>query len=243
MDKVLFWDFHGTLTWADSLWSKSLYQAALAFAPDCGITLQQVRGCLDNDGFPWHHPEKTYLDITEPANWWNYVNQLFFTTCRRLGLTDAEACQIVPQVRARVLDLGNYQLFDSAVQALSDLQRNGWRHIILSNNFPELPDICLGLGIGSFFEEYIVSARVGYDKPRLEIFRLALDAAGSPQTCFMIGDNPEVDIIGAQAAGIPGILVNCRKPDGAAARQAAFRCQDLGQLSALLNNLPSNLLA
>ena len=51
---------------------------------------------------------------------------------------------------------------------------------------------------------------------------------------FMIGDNPVADIAGAQAAGIPGILVNRPYPGDGPADQPAYRCETLIDLQALL---------
>ncbi len=230
MPRTLFWDFHGTLIKPGSIWSWNLLQAALTVQPDCGLTLADIRRHLDNDGFPWNHPERTYLAITQPDDWWLHVARLFVNTYRRCGLADHLINQIVPLVRGRILDPANYELFDGAVQVLAELKQSGWQHILVSNNFPELADICQAIGIGQFFTASIVSALVGYDKPRAEIYQLAREAAGHPATCFMIGDNPVADIIGAQAVGIPGILVNCRQPEDDVARPAAVRCADLPEV-------------
>ena len=48
---------------------------------------------------------------------------------------------------------------------------------------------------------------VGYEKPHLEIFRLALTAAGNPASAWMVGDNVVADVLGAERAGMRGILV------------------------------------
>jgi putative hydrolase of the HAD superfamily len=198
-NRVLFWDFHGTLTHADSLWSKSLHRAALAAFPGCGLDLGHVRACLDNDGFPWHRPEQEYQHLTEPEAWWAYVNQLFVTTCRRLDFDELQIREIVPRIRPQLLDPANFRLFNQTIPVLADLRRAGWRHVMLSNNFPELPKLCQILGLGDYFDCYVVSALAGFEKPRPEIFRIAWAAAGRPELCFMVGDNPEADIAGAQS--------------------------------------------
>lgn len=233
-EKVLFWDFHGTLTEPDSLWSRSLFRAALAVFPDCGLELAQVRACLDNDGFPWHHPERDYRGLANPEAWWDYVNRLFYTTLDRLGFSQDEADRIVPLVRPQLTDPAYFRLIDQAAEVLRDLQLAGWRHIMLSNNFPELPELCEALGIGQYFDQYIVSAAVGYEKPHPEIFRIAYEQSGRPEICFMVGDNPCADIAGAQGAGIPGILVNVPYLDDGPAAEPAHRCEKLSQLAELL---------
>jgi putative hydrolase of the HAD superfamily len=64
------------------------------------------------------------------------------------------------------------------------------------------------LGIAPYVEHILSSALVGYEKPRPEIFRMALDAAGGPAEAWMIGDSPTADYDGAEAAGISAILVH-----------------------------------
>lgn len=53
----------------------------------------------------------------------------------------------------------------------------------------------------------MTSARTGYEKPNPKMFAAALALAGTPERVWMVGDNPTADIAGAQAAGIPSILV------------------------------------
>ncbi|MFI5884541.1 HAD hydrolase-like protein [Streptomyces sp. NPDC051554] len=49
---------------------------------------------------------------------------------------------------------------------------------------------------------------------RLPWGRPRLDRAGSPERVWMVGDNPVADVAGAQALGIPGILVTPGRDDG-----------------------------
>ena len=92
---------------------------------------------------------------------------------------------------------------------------------MLSNNFPELRQISEDIGIARFFDEFVVSALVGYEKPRKEIFDYALKIANYPEEVYMIGDNPISDIIGAKNAGIKSIHIGGNSPD------ATFSCATL----------------
>lgn len=229
MNRVLFWDFHGTLTHPDKLWSINVWRAARELLPDCPVTLENVIACLDNDGFPWHHPEQARPDLTEPRLWWEHVDRLFYNTLLRCGLTDKEAGSATPHIREKILDVRNYRLFEQAGEVLAALRKAGWRHYMVSNNFPELQELCGALGIAPYFSGFITSALVGYEKPRREIFEQALDKAGRPERCFMVGDNPVADMLGAHNAGIPGILVHT-----AASADASFACHSLHEVCALL---------
>ena len=55
---------------------------------------------------------------------------------------------------------------------------------------------------------------VGYEKPRKELYDYAINLAGNPDICYMIGDNPIADIGGAKNAGITAVAVHeCRESE------------------------------
>ncbi len=64
-------------------------------------------------------------------------------------------------------------------------------------------------GLRPYFTTIIISGEVGTEKPGAAIFRLALERLnGEAGTSAHVGDNPTVDIQGAQDAGLTGIWVN-----------------------------------
>jgi len=64
------------------------------------------------------------------------------------------------------------------------------------------------VGLSAHFEELIVSARLGYDKPHPEIFRHALELMDvSPDRALHVGDSYPADVLGARAAGISPVLI------------------------------------
>jgi FMN phosphatase YigB (HAD superfamily) len=83
----------------------------------------------------------------------------------------------------------------------------GWRHAILSNHVPELPSMVSGLGLSHLIDVVFTSAATGYEKPNPRAFEIALEACGWPSESWMVGDNPIADIAGAEAFGIPAVLV------------------------------------
>ena len=79
------------------------------------------------------------------------------------------------------------------------------------------------LGLGGFFDEIITSARVGFEKPRIELFQYALRNLRGTSRAWMIGDSYSADIRGAEAAGLPAILVRKAHP------KAAVCCRSSGR--------------
>ena len=80
---------------------------------------------------------------------------------------------------------------------------------ILSNWGWHLPELCEQLGLASYFDFIVVSARVGCSKPNPCIFREMLRQAGTtPERTLHVGDSLSADVHGAQAVGITGVLVD-----------------------------------
>jgi putative hydrolase of the HAD superfamily len=88
----------------------------------------------------------------------------------------------------------------------------GFSQYIVSNNHPDLRKVLSDLHLTPWFSDVIVSGEIGFDKPRKEIFECALQRAGYPDICFMIGDNPVADGEGSKKANIPPLLVHCKEP-------------------------------
>jgi putative hydrolase of the HAD superfamily len=78
---------------------------------------------------------------------------------------------------------------------------------MFSNHVPELSALASALDLAGQFDRILTSALLGYEKPNPRAFELALDACGHPGEVWMVGDSPIADVAGAEALGIPAILV------------------------------------
>lgn len=66
-------------------------------------------------------------------------------------------------------------------------------------------------GLAGLFEAVIVSADVGWRKPKAAIFEAALGRLGlAPREALFVGDRPEIDVLGAKAAGMAAAWLNPR---------------------------------
>lgn len=218
-DHVLLWDFDGTLARRPGMWSGALLDILDAEQPGHPFTTAQVRAVLYN-GFPWHEPDVAHPQLSDPDAWWRHLADWLTRALIRLGLPTGPASSAAQLMRATYTDPAGWYLFDDTLPALRRLSGAGWRHAVLSNHVPELPQIIAALGIDGFFEAVVNSADTGYEKPHPQAFRAALAALAGPRRVWMIGDNPVADIGGAAAAGIDAILVRAADP-GDAAHHAA----------------------
>ena len=210
MNKALFWDFDGTLVKSVSLWSHSLLRALKDSWAECPCGLEDIRPHL-RSGFPWDTPQENLTHLTGEA-WWAHMNRHFENVCLALGANYTVAYAAAQKVRCILLEPGNYNLFEDTHTALQAMAALGFKQHIVSNNHPDLAPLLEQIGLSQYFSAVIVSGEIGFDKPRKEIFECALQKAGYPDLCYMIGDNPYADGEGAKNAGIMPLLVHLKHP-------------------------------
>jgi putative hydrolase of the HAD superfamily len=208
---TILWDFDGTLV-RHGMWSSALIDILDEFEPGHGIDTEQIRPFLKN-GFPWHEPEKYHHHLSTPEAWWSNIEAMFIRAYCGVGLSKTRAEQLAPLAHQRYIDPETHILFNDTIPALEALIKLGWKHIILSNHVPELPEIVKALPLSQFISHCITSAITGWEKPNSEAFRIALATAGNPDKVWMIGDSLDADVRGAEAAGIPAILVRNSQPE------------------------------
>jgi FMN phosphatase YigB (HAD superfamily) len=233
--RLILWDFDGTLASrrGETGWSLLLAELLDEHEPGCGITADHVRPFLRN-GFPWHRPDRAHPELSEPDVWWRHVEDVLVAAYVCVGIGRGRARELASLVRHRYVDTSlGWCLYDDTLPVLEELQARGWRHAILSNHVPELPTMVAALGLSSVIDAVFTSAITGYEKPNRYAFELALRTCGWPGEAWMVGDNPVVDVAGAEAVGIPAVLVRSAQRD-AAARYAA----DLNEVRAIISPEP-----
>lgn len=125
-------------------------------------------------------------------------------------------------------------LFPNTHETLSDLQKEGYRLHIITNGFKEVQHIKLAeSGLTNYFDLVLCSEEVGVNKPAPGIFAHALKSTGaSPTDSVMIGDDFEVDILGAVQSGMHAIHFD---PEEKRKRRADdWRIRDLSELPEML---------
>jgi HAD superfamily hydrolase (TIGR01549 family) len=122
--------------------------------------------------------------------------------------------------------------------ALGRLRAAGLRLGVVSNSDGRVAEALAAAGLLGYFDVIVDSALAGVEKPDPAIFRPALEALGvPPDEALYVGDLYEVDVVGAQAAGIPAVLLvpkDAAAPDG---------CATVGSLGALVDDLLKERLA
>jgi len=227
--RYLLWDFDGTLGYRVEAWRGPLAEVLLREIPESNLTAANFRPYLQG-GFRWHNPERAHRAGLSSDDWWAELHPVFENAFRQAaGLSDGDAQRMARAVRGCYLEPKYWRVFDDVLPCLEDLTADGWRHVVLSNHVPELPQIIEALGLAPHIERIFNSAETGYEKPHPQSFRNVIDALGSVDGLWMIGDSVTADVGGAKAVGIPAILVRSRDP------RADFCCEGLAELRGLLH--------
>jgi HAD superfamily hydrolase (TIGR01549 family) len=97
--------------------------------------------------------------------------------------------------------------FEGAIAALGVLRERGHRLALLTNGSALFQRRKLQrFALEPLFDLILIEGELGYGKPDARVFQAALDHFGvAPQEAWMIGDNLEADIAGAQQLGICGV--------------------------------------
>jgi putative hydrolase of the HAD superfamily len=110
---------------------------------------------------------------------------------------------------------------DDTHDALGRLKRAGLRLGVVSNSDGRVEEALAAAGLTQYFDVIVDSTVAGVEKPDPAIFRAALDALGvPPEEALYVGDMYEVDVVGANAAGMPAVLIvppGAPRPPGCAA--------------------------
>jgi len=216
---VVLWDFDGTLAERPGMWGLCMVEVLDEQERGHVVTPDALRPLL-REGFPWQTPAVGHPELCEAEAWWRYVGGLLARVYENVGYSEERSAELARLTRARYVDTAaGWSVFADVAPALDRLRARCWEHVLLSNHVPELPSIVESLGLAPYFDAVLTSATTGYEKPHPEAYALALRAAGSCGEVWMVGDNYDADVAGAEAAQIPAILA--RRHDERAARRVA----------------------
>ncbi|HEV8652986.1 MAG TPA: HAD-IA family hydrolase [Actinomycetes bacterium] len=106
-------------------------------------------------------------------------------------------------------DPAAYKLFDDARPALDALAARGLKLGVISNFEPWLATVLELEGVDHLFAATAISGVLGVAKPEPGIFLSALQQAGvEAGSAIHVGDHLDVDVTGARAVGMTGVLID-----------------------------------
>ena len=182
--------------------------------PDLPVTGDDLKSHLQT-GFPWHTPEKTHPELDTPRAWWDALAPVLERAYAAVGVGPELARELSLRVRENFVDPGQWRVYGDVLPTLDVLSGHGWTHLVLSNHVPELSEIIGGLGLSRRISRVFNSAETGHEKPHPGAYRAVLETLEAHRDVWMVGDSVRADVIGAEAAGIPAVLVRRPHPDAA----------------------------
>ena len=141
------------------------------------------------------------------------VHERFRMLFRRLQIPEGPEVSALMEagIAEHTRQLARAMEFPESHRSLLDRLQSRYRLGIISN-FDHGPTVEMALalhGIRDRFEAVVVSADIGWRKPRPEIFLEAFRQMGiGPAEAIFVGDTPEVDVLGAQAVGMDVIWID-----------------------------------
>lgn len=224
-NKAILWDFDGTLSYPNRSFSTALYTAIseAGYRMDADRTVDFL-----NTAYSWKTPDEIYPHKTG-EDWWETMYAKTGRFCRENGIKEADISGINTRFRENLTDVGNYRVYDDAVQTLQKCLGLGYKNYLASNNYPEIIENLQKLGIATYLSGWVVSSHIGYEKPRVEFYDYAKRLSGNPEMLYMIGDNPIADIWGGKNSGLITIAVH-----GCKNSEADFYFENLSDIPAIL---------
>lgn len=168
------------------------------------------KGLIDKNTLRNRRFRNTFLELKmDPSPWHQLFEEEFVKICPTKG-----------------------HLMPGALEVLHRFQGLYSQHII-TNGFKETQSRKLEYaGIQHFFKTLTYSEETGFQKPHPEIFEAALNkASAKPHQSMMIGDNMDVDILGAHPLGMKCVFYN---PDKVKMDAIAADILEINALSQLL---------
>ncbi len=139
--------------------------------------------------------------------WAEYIRVLM----DRAGIPTEKRESVGISLRKAIHEIVNWRRFDPDTPAYLDrLRQQGYSLGVISNAYGTIEAQLARVDLARRFDFILDSFLVGCDKPGCRIFEMALGRAGvAAHEAIYVGDIHSIDIGGARAAGLKGVLIDC----------------------------------
>ncbi len=212
MNKVILWDFDGTLGYREGNWEEAIFELSSDKVIKNNSNSDLI-GQMLQTGFPWHQPQIYFEAQTNGDDWWTYVMPRFIEIFKALGYAQSEAIEKANQIPQQYGKLEKWKIYNDTIACLMKLQNHNWKSVLVTNNIPEFPFILKHLNVENYFDAVFVSSLIGFNKPNPLILNRYLETLPRDIKIIVVGDREESDIEFAKAILADGILVRTKGTD------------------------------
>lgn len=207
---AILFDLDGTLRFS----RPSYFQAFFDFARQAGAgDLEENRqAAIRWLHYYWAQSDEMLADREKFAE----QEELFWNNHARreliaFGCPETKAEALAPEVNRLFAE--NYEPEDwvpaEVIETLRALKEAGFSLGVLSNRTHPFREHMEGWGLEPYFDLALAAGEVNWYKPDPEIFLHAVRKMGKqPDETLYVGDNYYADVIGAQRAGLPAVLLD-----------------------------------
>jgi putative hydrolase of the HAD superfamily len=207
MIKAVFFDFYNTLVDYDP--PREVTQARLLGELGIKISPQALlRPIMLADDFLFREHSRLSLGKRSKEETMALYGQYHGMILKEAGLEASPELIGAILKKSLAIEL-KLALYDDVAPALDKLKELGLTLGLISNVDRDISSSYDGLGLGKWLKLKITSQEVGFNKPRPEIFLAALKQAKvEPAEAIYVGDQYQIDVVGANRVGMRGILID-----------------------------------
>jgi putative hydrolase of the HAD superfamily len=157
---------------------------------------------------------------------------LYATALAEVDVPDPDG-SIAGALYSKFTEYESYRLFPDSIPTLRAVKEAGLTVGLISNFEEWLEGMLIEMEVAGLFDLMVISGKEGIEKPDPAIFKLALERSGiDAGQAMYVGDNPRIDVDGAQAVGMEAVLIDRR---GRHVGFEGLRIRSLDQLLPILN--------
>jgi len=207
MTKAVFFDLYYTLVRYDPSREELLKQLFGDFGIETSPEAIQ-RGLFAADDFFYREQSRLPLSSRPMEERIAVYTQHQEITLKKAGIDASKQLTIELLNKMRQFDL-KLALYDDVIPALTILKDRGLILGSISNVDRDISPVLEELGIYKLLQIIVTSLETGFGKPEPEIFQEALRRAKVPASeAIFVGDQYQIDVVGANKAGMKGVLLD-----------------------------------
>jgi putative hydrolase of the HAD superfamily len=207
MIKAVCFDFYNTLAYLDP--PREKFYADIAAEFGVKVAPEAVADALSEADAFWR-AENFKSPIREREQNDKYATYAKYGLQILKGANPPATPEQALQMLAKAFSIGfKFLPYADSLPTLKALKLKSLKIGVISNIGQEIDGYCAEMGFKPYLDFKVTSFEAGFDKPRPEIFQLALKkAAVLPEESIFVGDQYEQDIQGSRAMGMKPILLD-----------------------------------